>query len=613
MIKLFRFFLLAFLMLWCTPTAYAQVPQLINFQAQLESFPTTVTPVTFSVYATPSGGTPLWTETHSLSSTDGFIQVLLGSLEPLKEDLFATDGERHLELMINGETLSPRFHLTSVAYALRASTADNIREGAVTTLNELQGKLTLKEGANVAITQNGQEITIASTLSGGGGNSGITTVSAGSGLVVDEPNGPLVVVAVEEDGLDDSHIKDNSLTGNSLANGSIGSDELANNTAVRTINGLTDKITLAAGSNVTLTTEGEIITINAEGGGTGNSGITELVAGNGITIDDTDGPTSTIAIATNSVGSEELENNLELGPSGVLAVSDNNNDVVASMSAEDGGGTVQITQADGDFVAGSLSVRSFNDTSFGGQLQLRGNPNWDAIHLFSDGSTQGGRLVFSEPIPGNKDEAYTTLAIRGENARGQLTVFKDGEGFISLGGDTDEVKSRGSGGFGLSESEYDNNGALPAELYVNGDARITGELNNSITTSTIDHPQDPDNKILNHAGVISSERMTIYSGNVTLDNQGRAIVQLPDWFESLNTNFRYQLTSIGGWARVYIEETIDDNQFTIAGGRQGLDVSWQIIAERNDPYAKENPLEIEENKDASAQGTYIHPNAYGNQ
>lgn len=34
----------------------------------------------------------------------------------------------------------------------------------------------------------------------------------------------------------------------------------------------------------------------------------------------------------------------------------------------------------------------------------------------------------------------------------------------------------------------------------------------------------------------------IYDGVVTTDAQGRATVQLPDWFEALNTEFRYQLT-----------------------------------------------------------------------
>ena len=40
----------------------------------------------------------------------------------------------------------------------------------------------------------------------------------------------------------------------------------------------------------------------------------------------------------------------------------------------------------------------------------------------------------------------------------------------------------------------------------------------------------------------------IYDGVVTLDVYGEAEVQLPAWFEALNTDFRYQLTAIGASA-----------------------------------------------------------------
>jgi len=34
----------------------------------------------------------------------------------------------------------------------------------------------------------------------------------------------------------------------------------------------------------------------------------------------------------------------------------------------------------------------------------------------------------------------------------------------------------------------------------------------------------------------------IYDGTVTKDGSGHAMVTLPDWFEALNRDFRYQLT-----------------------------------------------------------------------
>ena len=39
--------------------------------------------------------------------------------------------------------------------------------------------------------------------------------------------------------------------------------------------------------------------------------------------------------------------------------------------------------------------------------------------------------------------------------------------------------------------------------------------------------------------------MNIYNGNVTTNARGLATVVLPDYFEGLNGEFRYQLTVIG--------------------------------------------------------------------
>ena len=54
----------------------------------------------------------------------------------------------------------------------------------------------------------------------------------------------------------------------------------------------------------------------------------------------------------------------------------------------------------------------------------------------------------------------------------------------------------------------------------------------------IDRPLDPANTYLVHYSLESSEMMDIYTGNVTLDPNGVATVQLSDSFETLNTDFR---------------------------------------------------------------------------
>lgn len=54
----------------------------------------------------------------------------------------------------------------------------------------------------------------------------------------------------------------------------------------------------------------------------------------------------------------------------------------------------------------------------------------------------------------------------------------------------------------------------------------------------------------------------IYDGTVVLDSNGEAMVELAEWFEALNRDFRYQLTCIGGFAPVLIRDEISGGRFT---------------------------------------------------
>jgi hypothetical protein len=149
---------------------------------------------------------------------------------------------------------------------------------------------------------------------------------------------------------------------------------------------------------------------------------------------------------------------------------------------------------------------------------------------------------------------------------------------------------------------------------VGGDLVCGGDITGSSKKFKIDHPLDPANKYLYHASVESSEMMNVYTGNVVLDANGEATVQLPDWFEAVNADFRYQLTPIGRpgpGTLLYVSQEISGNSFQIAGGSPGLKVSWQVTGVRQDAYARAHPLLVEEAKDESARGHYIHPELYG--
>lgn len=129
-----------------------------------------------------------------------------------------------------------------------------------------------------------------------------------------------------------------------------------------------------------------------------------------------------------------------------------------------------------------------------------------------------------------------------------------------------------------------------------GNLMVFGGIAASFKNFVIDHPLDPENKILRHYSIESDQLKNSYDGNVILDKNGDATVTLPHWFEALNTDFRYQLTCIGGFANVYISEKVKDNQFKISGGFEGLEVSWQVTGIRHDKEALENLRPIEEYK-----------------
>jgi len=148
--------------------------------------------------------------------------------------------------------------------------------------------------------------------------------------------------------------------------------------------------------------------------------------------------------------------------------------------------------------------------------------------------------------------------------------------------------------------------------WFNGNVEVEGTFSATTKHFRIDHPLDPANKYLVHSSVESSEMKNIYDGIVTIDDRGEATVQLPDWFEALNTDFRYQLTAIGApGPNLHIAEKVHDKQFRIAGGQPGMEVSWQITGVRQDPYAKANPLVVEEEKPEKERGFYLHPREYG--
>jgi trimeric autotransporter adhesin len=177
-----------------------------------------------------------------------------------------------------------------------------------------------------------------------------------------------------------------------------------------------------------------------------------------------------------------------------------------------------------------------------------------------------------------------------------------GPGITAVGGFGDSADLDGEALLAWSDATF--------TAYFSGDILVGGTSFSAMPASRIDNPLDPANKYFVHASVQSSEMMNIYSGNVTTDELGLATVTLPEWFEAVNADFRYQLTTIGRDAHAWIAEEVANKQFKIATNASQVKVSWQVTAVRQDAYAKAHPLVVEQEKPAKERGFYQHPELY---
>jgi hypothetical protein len=153
-----------------------------------------------------------------------------------------------------------------------------------------------------------------------------------------------------------------------------------------------------------------------------------------------------------------------------------------------------------------------------------------------------------------------------------------------------------------SDAPYNNSAAFNGQVTTaTGQTRV-GALSKASGTFTIDHPLDPEHKILNHYFVESPEMVLIYRGSVVLDADGKAEVHLPDYFDALNKNPMVQLTGVGSF-EIYVAEEVKENRFAIAG-KPGTKVYWTVTSERKDQSAKITKIimPVEQPKDGDLAG-----------
>jgi hypothetical protein len=227
------------------------------------------------------------------------------------------------------------------------------------------------------------------------------------------------------------------------------------------------------------------------------------------------------------------------------------------------------------------------------------------------GRNRGGNGVGA--VVGRNDS--TGYGVRGFNTKGGIGVL--GQAGISGGtgsaGKFENINaSNTTDALIVTTNSTGNAARFTGNVVVSGNLTVSGNVAKGGGSFMIDHPLDPKNKILYHSFVESPDMKNINDGIIILDNNGEAWVQLPNWFQALNKDFRYQLTPIGSpCSGLYIAQEVKNNKFKIAGGTPNLKVSWMVTGIRHDPYAEKNRIIVEVEKTPEQKGHYLQPDAFG--
>ncbi|MCH8125750.1 hypothetical protein IIC38_07300, partial [candidate division KSB1 bacterium] len=269
--KLFLYALAFALMLILPGLILGQIPQTLSYQGVLSNSKGEVVVddiynITFKLYKTDKGGSPIWSETQSLAVKNGLFNTALGSAKPF--DL-PFDQPYWLSVTIGDDAEArQRMELTASAYSLHArSIADSIVTGdkiaknqVVRGINSITDNVNLVAGENVMIKREGHSLIISATTN-----------------------------KIQRENIDNEYegqvLKINSPPGDGPPGDANG--------VVRSLNDLTGHLTLKVQGGASITTDGDsIITINAGAGTVGEINNTN----NTLDITNPNGPTTTINV-----------------------------------------------------------------------------------------------------------------------------------------------------------------------------------------------------------------------------------------------------------------------------------------------------------------------------
>jgi hypothetical protein len=284
----------------------------------------------------------------------------------------------------------------------------------------------------------------------------------------------------------------------------------------------------------------------------------------------------------NAINSRRVFNTFNINPDGTV-------DVIETESSGSGDNyTITTSNKDND---GNASTSFFKRIPDSESLSLREREvTEDTDNTKTVTTTYGdanGTLLFNEVKTINREDKSVSNVVETYSGNKSTEIIQTPEDIFFNSPRTEFDGPT----FWNSDASFSANVEIDGNQNVGGNQNIEGNHTVQGTKSfRIDHPTD-NNKYLLHASMESNEVLNVYSGNVTTDDDGFATVTLPDYFDDINTDYRYVLTVVGTtFARAIVYSEIEDNEFQIRTDEPNIKVSWQVIAKRNDEYLQDNPF-----------------------
>jgi len=346
--------------------------------------------------------------------------------------------------------------------------------------------------------------------------------------------------------------------------------------------------------------------ITSASNGTGGSSNAWLLTGNSGTIAGTNfiGTTDNVDLVIKTNNSERMRvsntGNIGIGiitPTNKLQVNGSNDTAIYATGSYKTVGYFKNTSTTSDYSGVYGECANTDHWGYGGYFK------------------GGYRGVYGEVSPTGSNSYY---GVYGKVSGGSGTNYGV-YGYVPSGSGTNcgvygyVYGSVGSNNYGVYG--YATGGSTNWAGYFNGNVNITGSISKGSGSFLIDHPLDPLNKTLRHNFVESPENLCMYRGKVKLDANGAAAVNMPDYFKALTKEDEatVTLTPIGQHPFLTSYEWNEDFSAFTVYGNPNSEVSYQVLADRDDPVIHQlyKPVEEDKGNGNFTKGKLLYPKAYG--